>query len=88
MQKIMTTTAQNTKISHNFPARKSPGECTVSADPFGKSPKKSAGTAHKSKTKQKKHWETRRNFPILHNEQIQNVCKNSNFFLRIYCDKN
>ena len=35
MQKIMTTTAQNTKItkiSPNFPTRKSPGKCTVSAN--------------------------------------------------------
>ena len=30
----MTTTAQNTKISTNSPARKSPEKCIVSADPW------------------------------------------------------
>ena len=47
----MTTTAQNIKISPNFPARKSPGTL-----------------------------ENRANFPILRNEQIQNVYKKSKFY--------
>ena len=76
----MTTTAQNTKItkiSLNFPATKSPGKCTVSVDPWANRPKKSAEMAHKNKNKNKnkqtKHWETRRNFTIVRNDQIPKV---------------
>ena len=51
----MTTTAQNTKISTNSPARKSPEKCIVSADPWVKRQKESAKTTKKpNKTKKTK----------------------------------
>ena len=85
----MTTNAQNTKISPNFPARKSLGKCTVSADPWASPPENLQRRRTKTKKRKtnkkkqtKKHWETRRNLPILRNEQIQNVYKNQNFFFR------
>ena len=71
----MTTTAQNTKISPNFPARKYPG--------YVPSPQTLGRIAHKiyidgaPPPPLPPHRETRPTFPILRNEQIQNVYKKS-----------
>ena len=75
MQKIVTTTAQNTKISPN-PQRENPQEMDCLRRALGESPKKSAETAHEKK-KKLPHQEPRRNFPIPRNEQIQNVSEKS-----------
>ena len=68
----MTTPAQNTKISPNFPVRKSPGIHTVSADPWANRPK----NLQRRRTKKTKHQQQQKNVLILRNEQIQNVYKN------------
>ena len=73
----MTTTAQNTKISPNFPPREPPRKCTGSADPWTNCIKNLQRRLTKTKQKSKKHRKTRRNFPILRNEQIQNEYKKS-----------
>ena len=98
----MTTTAQNTNISPNSPARKSPGNAlcpqnlgwiaAISPLPTSRPP------PHLPPPKKKNIYiyipqrETRRKFPILRNEQIHTVYKQSqkmqnahNFlFLQIY----
>ena len=53
IQKVVTTTAQNTKISLNYPARKSPEKCTVSADRSSNRPKNLQRRRTKTKQKQK-----------------------------------
>ena len=53
----MTTTAQNTKISPNFPARKSLGKCTVSADPWASPPE----NLQRRRTKTKKRKTNKKN---------------------------
>ena len=77
----MATTAQNTKISSNSPARKLPGKWTASADPWANRPKICRDGEQK---KQQQHWETSRNFPILSNKQIQNLYKKSKNTKYIY----
>ena len=68
----MTTTAQNTKISPNFPSRKSPGTHTISADPRANRPK----NLQRRCTKKRPHQHQQKNVLTLRNEQIQNVYKN------------
>ena len=77
MQKIVTTTAQNAKISANFPARKSPGKCSLHR-PLGKSPKK-------SKTKKKTTRKPDVTSPLCSMNKYKIYVKNLIFFLQIYC---
>ena len=84
MQKIVTTTAQNTKISPN-PQRENPQEMDCLRRALGESPKKSAETAHKKKANSPT-WNPGETSPFramnkyemyLKNQKIQNIC---NFF--------
>ena len=80
----MTTTAQNAKVSPNFPARKSPEECTVSADPWANRPK----NLQRRRTK-KKHTHTHTDTgkpgetsPFCAMNKYKMYIKNQNFFFR------
>ena len=75
MQKVVTTTAQNTKISPNSPARKSPGN-GLSPESLGRIAQKICRNGAQKKNKLP-HQEPRRNFPIPRNEQIRNVSEKS-----------
>ena len=65
------TTAQNTKISPNSPARKFPGNAP-SLQTLGQITQKICRDGAQKKSP---HRENRQNFLILRNEQIQNVYK-------------
>ena len=78
------------KIFTQFPSKETPRKCTVSADPWVNRPKilqrrHTLPLPHPPPpSPQKKHRETRPYFPILRNEQIQNVYKKSQKIQNIY----
>ena len=78
----MTTTAQNTKISPNFPPRKPPRKCTGSADPWTNCIKICRGGSQKQNKKVKNIGKPGETSPFsamnkykmnIKNQKIQNV---------------
>ena len=91
MQKIVTTTAQNTKISPNSPARKSPGN-GLSPESLGRIAQKICRNGAQKKKKNSPTRNPGETSPFramnkyemyLKNQKIQNIC---NFFFQIYLD--